>query len=93
MSSPLEQPYWEQAFADSRHGHYYKYRIVTKAEPDGRPQSFRFRIVQPDFVVIHFPVALSDNIVAHYGYHVLTEWQRMPRFLSKSERSRGFVFF
>ncbi|MDQ0902377.1 hypothetical protein [Paenibacillus sp. V4I7] len=25
MSSPLEQPYWEQAFADSRHGHYYKY--------------------------------------------------------------------
>ncbi|MDQ0871633.1 hypothetical protein QFZ77_000292 [Paenibacillus sp. V4I3] len=25
MSSPLEQPFWEQAFADSRHGHYYKY--------------------------------------------------------------------
>lgn len=25
MSRPLEQPYWEQAFADSRHGHYYKY--------------------------------------------------------------------
>ncbi|SFE12536.1 hypothetical protein SAMN04487969_101188 [Paenibacillus algorifonticola] len=25
MSSPLEQPFWEQAFTDSRHGHYYKY--------------------------------------------------------------------
>ncbi len=68
-------------------------KILPKAEPDGQPQSFRFRIFQPDFIVIHFPVALSDNIVALYRYHAITEWQRMPRFLSKSERSRGFVFF
>lgn len=25
MSNPLETSYWEQAYADSRHGHYYKY--------------------------------------------------------------------
>jgi hypothetical protein len=40
----------------------------------------------------HSPIALPGNFVANYT-HNLSMWQRMPRFLSESERGRGFRFF